>query len=151
MYRLLIADENPGHAQSYERFFRQAGYDVMAVPAAEVAACLPVLRRTAPDLILVCSSSPGGNVASLMATLHDQSIRDHLPSVILLGNEPISEVRHLLEPPVVAYLQEPVVPEMLLARLQWVLNEKNAKAEEIDRSCGRRPATEVLYCVEAGT
>lgn len=149
MYRLLIADGNPSRAQSYARFLQQAGYDVVVETAAEAGDYVPLMCRTAPDLLLVGMPLPGDGVAGLLASLREQSIPGSFVPVILLGNELISEVRRLLEPPVVAYLPEPVAPETLLARLQGALDEKYAAESAQPRA--RRSAMDILHGVEAGT
>jgi DNA-binding response OmpR family regulator len=149
MNRLLIVDENPCRGQSYERFLRRAGYDVVAVTAPAGKDLLPFVCRTAPDLLIVRTPLPGDGVAGLLGSLREQTFPGSMPPVILLGNEPIHEVRRLLQPPVVAYLPEPVAAETLLARLQWALQEKNVA--EDDPPCERRSAMEIPPCVEAGT
>lgn len=120
--RLLIVDDERDLADAFAEYLGDLGYDVdVAVSAFELASAL---ERKSADLVVLDVDLPGGNGLDL---LRDGAIPDGTAVVILTGNPDGIDRVIGLELGADDYIQKPVDPRELAARIAGVLRRRQGR------------------------
>lgn len=120
--RLLIVDDERDLAEAFAEYLGDLGYDVaVALSAFELA---NALARHGPDLVVLDVDLPGGNGLDL---IRDGAIPDGTAVVILTGNPDGIDRVIGLELGADDYIQKPVDPRELAARIAGVLRRRQGR------------------------
>ncbi len=136
--RILIVDDNAVLVLALSNILTGAGYQVLQ--AEDAAAAVSTVRQERPDLVLLDLSFPpdvahGGGLAwdgfQIMSWLARMDEARKVPVVIVSDSEAAKYKERALKTGAVAYLQKPVEPETLLAKVREVLGESSTELQPV--------------------
>jgi DNA-binding response OmpR family regulator len=120
--RLLIVDDERDLAEAFAEYLGDLGYDVAVAGSAwELAGAL---ERHGADLVVLDVDLPGGNGLDL---IRDGAIPDGTAVVVLTGNPDAIDRVIGLELGADDYVQKPVDPRELAARIAGVLRRRQGR------------------------
>ena len=128
--RILIVDDNAVLVMALYNVLSEAGYQVLK--ADEASSAVSAVRQERPDLLLLDLSFPpdvahGGGLAwdgfQIMTWLGRMDEARNIPIVVISDSEAAKYQDRAFKAGAVAYLQKPVEPEVLLAKVREVLGE----------------------------
>lgn len=135
--QILLVEDNRVNRLLLTRMVQQLGHQVEAVENGLLA--LEILQRKPFDLVLMDIEMPGLDGFGLLERLlADPQLRD-LPVIVTSGLEGVANVVRCIELGAEDYLQKPVNPTLLKARMGASLEKKRLRDEQ--RELVRRFAT----------
>jgi CheY-like chemotaxis protein len=131
-YKVLLVDDDPDIREVVTMLLESKGYE--AVTACDGIECLAALRAEEPDLMIIDLLMPKMDGFAVLKELEDGrwSKYRHIPILILSSvREEASRRRYELETAlefnVDDYVEKPINPEVLLERVERLVN-KNKKS-----------------------
>jgi CheY-like chemotaxis protein len=131
-YKVLLVDDDPDIREVVTMLLESKGYE--AVTACDGIECLAALRAEEPDLMIIDLLMPKMDGFAVLKELEDGrwSKYRHIPILILSSvREEASRRRYELETAlefnVDDYVEKPINPEVLLERVERLIN-KNKKS-----------------------
>ena len=125
-YRVLVVEDDRGHAAFCESLLRHQGFEVDVAPSAEDA-----LERTqirTPDLILLDINLPDMNGIEVAQLMRDRRSLAHVPIVFLTGEEDMDCRAEAITAGGDDFLIKPVRPRHLLANVNSRIGRARALA-----------------------
>ena len=114
-YRVLVVEDDRGHAAFCESLLRHQGFEVDVAGSAE-AALLQIEKRT-PDLVLLDIHLPGMDGIELAQLVRERHELAHVPLVFLTGEEDLDRRAEAIAVGGDDFLSKPVRPRHLLANV----------------------------------
>ncbi len=131
MAKILVVDDDPGFVSMFRTVLRSKQYDVLT--AANGQQALNVMRKDKPDLVLLDIMMSyildGLDVSREMA--RDPALRD-IPVIMVTSltsarsQMPLPSDEYI---PVEDWVDKPIAPEQLLAKIEAVLNRRHSAAQ----------------------
>lgn len=120
--RILVVDDNPNTMSLMQDLLASRGYDVIAVPDAAQAE-VEILRH-APDLVLSDVVMPGKSGYELCRELKENPATRLVPFVLITGLTEREDRVRGIESGADDFLNKPIFPEELFARVKSLLKLK---------------------------
>ena len=120
--RILVVDDHADNAQLMAHLLRSRGYHVEVANSAEEAQ--PLLRAHAPDLILLDIIMPGRSGYELCLDLKSDPVTRLIPIVMITGLTDREDKIRGIEAGADDFLNKPLFPEELFARVKSLLKLK---------------------------
>ena len=134
---ILVVDDDTENRQGYVALLPDAGYGVRE--ASDGMSCLPAVQLRPPSLILLDVSMPGLDGFETLRRLRAGAHRD-MPVILVTGQRIDAEsVGAGLELGADEYLQKPVRPAELRARIRACSSSRRPSASSRRSSAIRRP------------
>ncbi|MEM7624198.1 MAG: ANTAR domain-containing protein [Planctomycetota bacterium] len=102
--RIMIADDEPGRAQTLAAVLTSADYEVVAVASGDTR-LLTQVAESQPDLVLINTGSPSRDTLEQLTTINDQLPR---PVVMFANDENRKTIRAAVRAGVSAYVTQGV-------------------------------------------
>lgn len=125
-YRVLVVEDDRGHAAFCESLLRHQGFEVDVAGSAEVA--LDVMQARAPDLILLDINLPDMTGIELAQLVRERESLAHVPVVFLTGEEDLDRRAEAIAAGGDDFLSKPVRPRHLLANVNSRIGRARALA-----------------------
>jgi DNA-binding response OmpR family regulator len=126
---LLIADGDIELRERFEMFLSEHGYDVEI--ASDGLDCMEKLRQLTPSALILDHNLHWGGADGVVACLREQSGFSDVPVVLTAT---AGACMHLIEPPIVSFLQKPFGLRILLDSVVTAVSksprEKHAVSSE---------------------
>ncbi len=120
--RILIVDDNPDNIILTRELLGSRGYDVLSVNSAEAAQ--QAIQTQQPDLILLDVIMPGKSGYELCRELKDDPMTRLIPVVMITGLTDREDKIRGIEAGADDFLNKPIFPEELFARVNSLLKLK---------------------------
>ena len=120
--KILVVDDDPGNREVLEELLRLRGYPVVTVASGPEA--LEVARREPPDLVLLDVTMPGMSGYEVCEALRAEPATHLLPIVIVTALEGQEEKIRAIEAGADDFLNKPISPPELIARVKSLLRIK---------------------------
>lgn len=120
--RILIVDDNPDNMMLTRELLNSRGYDVISVASAEDAQ--QDIQRQQPDLILLDVILPGKSGYELCRELKEDPFTRLIPVVMITGLTDREDKIRGIEAGADDFLNKPIFPEELFARVNSLLKLK---------------------------
>jgi two-component system, OmpR family, response regulator MtrA len=130
--KILVADDDPRHAEGIRRYLVAAGHETLVVHDGRAA--LDAARRERPDLLVLDVMMPGLDGLQVCRTLRQES--DDVLVLMLTARSTESDLLLGLELGADDYLTKPFSPRELVARIRTLLRRRPPNARDI-RLVGR--------------
>jgi len=128
--RVLVAVGDDGERAAIAQELREDNLTVLR--AADAASAVSQLEGSAPDLAIVDTSVPGGDVATIIRNLRAQSGRANFPVVLLTEEAETAVALGGGEFAATDYMVKPFSPPMLRTRVRAWLARTVAEADAVD-------------------
>lgn len=125
-YRVLVVEDDRGHAAFCESLLRHQGFEVDVAGSAEDA--LERMQERAPDLILLDINLPDMNGIELAQLVRERESLAHVPVVFLTGEEDLDRRAEAIAAGGDDFLSKPVRPRHLLANVNSRIGRARALA-----------------------
>lgn len=120
--RVLVVDDNADTAMLMQELLEHRGYEVITAPSAEQAEA--EILHAAPDLILSDVIMPGKSGYELCRELKEDPATRLIPFVLITGLSNREDRVHGIEAGADDFLNKPIFPEELFARVKSLLKLK---------------------------
>jgi DNA-binding response OmpR family regulator len=114
-YRVLVVEDDRGHATFCESLLRHQGFEVDVAGSAEVA--LAIVESRTPDLVLLDINLPDMTGIELAQLLRERHSLAHVPLVFLTGEEDMDRRAEAIAAGGDDFLSKPIRPRHLLANV----------------------------------
>jgi CheY-like chemotaxis protein/GGDEF domain-containing protein len=114
-YRVLVVEDDRGHAMFVESLLRHQGFEVDVAGSAEEA--LELMQSHAPDLMLLDINLPDMSGIELTQLVRERTSLAHVPIVFLTGEEDLDKRAEAIAVGGDDFLSKPVRPRHLLANV----------------------------------
>jgi DNA-binding response OmpR family regulator len=125
-YRVLVVEDDRGHATFCESLLRHQGFEVDVAPSAEVA--LALVETRTPDLVLLDINLPDMSGIELAQLLRERHSLAHVPLVFLTGEEDLDRRAEAIAAGGDDFLSKPIRPRHLLANVNSRIDRARALA-----------------------
>lgn len=125
-YRVLVVEDDRGHAAFCESLLRHQGFEVDVAASAEIA--LDMMQARAPDLILLDINLPDMTGIELAQLVRERESLAHVPVVFLTGEEDLDKRAEAIAAGGDDFLSKPVRPRHLLANVNSRIGRARALA-----------------------
>lgn len=125
-YRVLVVEDDRGHAAFCESLLRHQGFEVEVAPSAEAA--LARMQTRAPDLVLLDVHLPDMSGIELCQLVRERSSFAHVPIVFLTGEEDVERRVEAIAAGGDDFLSKPVRPRHLLTNVKTRIGRARALA-----------------------
>jgi len=125
-YRVLVVEDDRGHAAFCESLLRHQGFEVDVASSAEIA--LDAMQARAPDLILLDINLPDMTGIELAQLVRERESLAHVPVVFLTGEEDLDRRAEAIAAGGDDFLSKPVRPRHLLANVNSRIGRARALA-----------------------
>jgi DNA-binding response OmpR family regulator len=133
-YRVLVVEDDRGHAAFCESLLRHQGFEVDVAGSAEQA--LEMMQTRVPDLMLLDINLPDMTGIELTQVVRERDSLAHVPIVFLTGEEDLDRRAEAIAVGGDDFLSKPVRPRHLLANV----NSRIGRARALAMSApGERP------------
>jgi DNA-binding response OmpR family regulator len=120
--KILVVDDDPGNREVLEELLRMRGYAV--VTAASGYEALELVKADPPDLVLLDVNMPGLSGYEVCQKLRENPTTHLLPVVIVTALEGQEEKIRAIEAGADDFLNKPINPPELVARVKSLLRIK---------------------------
>jgi putative two-component system response regulator len=144
---ILMVDDNPTNLQVLSATLKDQGYRLLV--ARDGAAALAIVRKTAPDLVLLDIMMPGMDGFEVLRRLKADSERRDTPVIFLSALGQTEDKIRGLEAGAVDYITKPFQPGEVIARvrthltlqcLQRELDARNRELEDLNANLEQKVA-----------
>ena len=123
MSKILIADDSRFQVALLTQTLKEKGFEVVVAQDAVQAGM--VALRTSPDAIVLDINMPGGSGIEVLKRLRHSTRTEHIPVVVVSGNEDL-DVRHVaIELGVAEFLPKPVDLDDLCKVLSSLMSSRS--------------------------
>lgn len=119
--KILVVDDSATDSFYLSELLKQAGFEVSVVDSGE--ACLELLQREQPDLILMDVIMPGLNGFQATRAITHNPETAHIPVIVCTGKAQLTDRVWALRQGARDCVAKPVVAEDLLARIRALETE----------------------------
>jgi two-component system cell cycle response regulator DivK len=127
---ILVVDDFEDNRAMYAVYFSYCGYDVVEAGDGEEA--VEIARRRLPDAIVMDLSLPIMDGWEATRRLKAEERTRHIPIIALTGHALAGHSRGAREAGCDAFLAKPCLPEMLVGKVQELLNRRGGAGDEND-------------------
>ena len=120
--KILVVDDDPGNREVLEELLQLRGYPV--VTAASGPEALELIKKDPPDLVLLDVTMPGMSGYEVCEALRAEPATHLLPIVIVTALEGQEEKIRAIEAGADDFLNKPISPPELIARVKSLLRIK---------------------------
>jgi DNA-binding response OmpR family regulator len=125
-YRVLVVEDDRGHAAFCESLLRHQGFEVDIATSAEHA--LMLVESRTPDLVLLDINLPDMSGIELAQLLRERHSLAHVPLVFLTGEEDLDRRAEAIAAGGDDFLSKPIRPRHLLANVNSRIGRARALA-----------------------
>lgn len=134
MRTILIVDDEQNVREGLTRILRRAGLDADCKTAESARQALEILASEGADVIVSDVNMPGMDGIELLTRLRADSATQHVPVIMLTGNDEGKIRRTALDLGAFDFLIKPTDPVELIARLRNALRIKNYEDQLRERN-----------------
>ena len=127
MKRILIVDDEPHVSRVLKLMLERAGYSVRTEPDGQAG--LSSVLRDPPDAMVTDIQMPRLNGRELMKMLHELMPERRFPVMVMTSMTAREEREWVREIPGVVFLEKPVSPRQLIARLDRHFGAQSTSVE----------------------
>jgi len=120
--KILVVDDDPGNREVLEELLRLRGHPVVTVASGPEA--LELVKKDPPDLVLLDVTMPGMSGYEVCEALRAEPATRLLPIVIITALEGQEEKIRAIEAGADDFLNKPISPTELIARVKSLLRIK---------------------------
>jgi len=125
--RILVVDDEPHVSRVLKLTLERAGYAVRAAPDGQAA--LASLLADPPDAMITDIQMPRLNGREMMKTLHELMPERRFPVIVMTSMTGREEREWVRDMPGVEFLEKPLSPRQLIARLNRHFGEQHTPVE----------------------
>jgi DNA-binding response OmpR family regulator len=125
-YRVMVVEDDRGHAAFCESLLRHQGFEVDIAQSAEHA--LMIVESRTPDLVLLDINLPDMSGIELAQLLRERHSLAHVPLVFLTGEEDLDRRAEAIAAGGDDFLSKPIRPRHLLANVNSRIGRARALA-----------------------
>ena len=126
--RVVLVDDEPDLIEAFAEYLNDRGFEALTAPGGYAYEALAAARK--PDLVVLDLSMPGESGRDLLMRIRRAS---DIPMIVMTASGELIDRVLCLEAGADDFVQKPIEPRELAARIQGLLNRRAGARQELIR------------------